>query len=258
MKSVCLITSSEESAVSATARRLLSSAIYKIYRPNVFNEFSNETALGDHAYVLEQHRKDLNLLKATCNNSILDLAQALGDSPDDYTRQLEFMHLVRSSVATYTFESVPKTSKRVICHLTGRRIKARNAIVLCVWQPVELRPVKRRFSSVCKKAEAVLAKRGDDAYIKFVNENTDEMLEKPKRYFIARKRLKFVKAFLNLCLVDLFVSAQTVRWVEQCDGDVDRAIEQLLQTDEPIKAFVETLRVSHKRLDQAARKVQMK
>ncbi|MBB18376.1 MAG: hypothetical protein CMP20_02765 [Rickettsiales bacterium] len=257
MKSVCVITSCEESAVLATASRLLSSAIYKIYRPNVFNEFSNETALGDQAYVLEQHRKDLDLLKATCNQSILDLAQALDQSEDDYTRQLEFMHSVRSGVLTYAFEPVPKSSKRVICKLTGRRLKTRNAVAFCVWQPNNMRPVKRRFASARKEAEAVLAKRGDVAFVEFVDKNLDQMLQEPKRYFIARKRLKFVKAFLNVCLIDLFINAQAVKWVEECGGDVEDAVEKLSQTQEPAQAFIKTLRLSHERLGETTRKIEM-
>jgi len=220
--------------------------------------FCNETALGDQAYVLKQHQEDFNLLKATCDELILDLAQAMDDSNDDYTRQLEFMKLVRSSVFTYRFQNVSDDQKeRVICKLTGRRIKPRNAVAIDIWQHAEMRPVKRRFTSAYEQAQTVLDEQGDEAYIDFVDENPDDVLQSSKRYYVARKCYKFVKAFFKVCLIDLFLCEQADRWVQQCDKDVERAIDLLDETDEPLKALIDAIRRSHQGLTEAARKIQM-
>ena len=254
--SVCIVTSDDGDKVVETARRLWRSAIYRTFRPGVFAAFCDERTLGNQTYVLNQFKSDFELLRATAERTILDLAQALDSKGDAYKAQHEFLVLVCSGMTSYGFEEVQTDQERVICQLTGKSIRAETAVTLRVWTPLEALPIKRRFSSVYSQAKKVLASKGDSVFIKYVDDNIDGIFSHSKTYFVSRKRLKFVRAVLLLSTIDMHIDTVAVRWVDAHDRDIDRAIDALDTSQEDIVAFVEEVRAAFKLIVTQTRKIE--
>lgn len=249
--SVCILVSEDQEKVQKTARRLLRNGIYRTYRPLTYSRFFNRIELGMRTYALDHTKEDFELLRATCNRAILDIAQVLNNS--NYQSQYEFVTLVGHGLTSYRFETIEIDDARVDCQLTGKSIRKENAVGLRIWSDKRQLPIKRRFCDVFDQSKKLLESNGDEAFIEFVDENIDSIFGRnSKLYYVSKKRLKFVKALLKLSSVDLFIDSWSVLWVDAHDKDPDKAIALL--SDSVVESFVAELRSAYELIVTQTRK----